>query len=161
MNQQQGPAGVAERLRKMQKAERALCGRSMITFLRRRAHGVLSAAGIVFGLALAGCAAPAPRIVSAGAGTVATGQLRATILEIRPVPPAAPQGSGAVLAALGASGSGGATAGESEVILRTDGGAVLSIVQADTVGLAAGERVVVDTQPRLHLARPGYSTPTS
>jgi outer membrane lipoprotein SlyB len=55
----------------------------------------------------------------------------------------------------------GQTTGESEIILRTDDGAILSVVQAESSGLAPGARVVVLTSPNLHLARPGYTTPTS
>jgi hypothetical protein len=108
---------------------------------------------------LTGCAAPAPRVVAAVPDAVPTGRVDATIVAIRPVPPAAPQGGDAILAAMSAAGS--PPAGQSEVILRTDQGTVLSIVQSDTVGLTVGARVVVLTSPRLQIARPGYSTPIS
>lgn len=127
--------------------------------VRARVFGI-GFAGTLSGI-LAGCAAPAaaPPVVSAGTETIVTGRLIATIVVIRPVPAPAPQSGGAVLAAMGSTGA--AAAGLSEIILRTDQGNVLSVVQADTTGLAPGGRVTVLTSPRLMIARPGYSTPTS
>jgi hypothetical protein len=168
MNQHGESGGMAKRLRNVQKAEPARQTAGVITISRcgkngRRGggfvHKVASGAGFALLLMVAACAAPAPGHVSPGPATVATGQMPATILAIRPVPTAAPQGSQAILIAMGA--PAGQTAGESEIILRTDQGSVLSVVQEDTAGLAPGGRVVVLTTPSLRLARPGYSMPGS
>ncbi|MCB8883459.1 hypothetical protein ACELLULO517_24640 [Acidisoma cellulosilytica] len=132
----------------------------MITISRSLRAGVF---GVGFAVpilgVLAGCAAPAPRVLSTEPEAAVAGRIDATIIAIRPVPPAAPQGGGAVLAAMGTQNGGGAS--ETEIIVRTDQGNVLSVVQTDVTGLAAGARVVVLTSPRLRIARPGYATPVS
>ncbi len=159
---------MAKRLRAMQKAENGHGQGAMITMSRELAGGPLGlrfaslparVAACVLMAALAGCAAPPPHIVAPGPEAVIPGRLEATVVAIRPVPPATPQGSGAVLAAMGA--PAGQTDGNAEVILRTDQGSVLSIVQSGTVGLMPGARVVVVTSPRLQIVRPGYATPAS
>jgi outer membrane lipoprotein SlyB len=160
MNQHKLGRGMAKRLQKMQKGELGHCGTRLITISRHK-RGAWLGAGFawILMLSLAGCAAPAPHIASSGGEAATARGVQATILAIRPVPPAAPQGSTAILTAMGA--PAGQTTGESEIILRTDDGAILSVVQAESSGLAPGARVVVLTSPNLHLARPGYTTPTS
>ena len=151
---------MAKRLRRMQKAKPDHGGARLITISRKLRAGLFGTGFAALAAAsLSGCAAPAPRVASPGPEAVVSGRVDATVLLIRPVPATTPQGSGAVLAAMGA--PAGQTAGEAEVILRTDQGAVLSIVQSDTRGLMPGSRVVVLTSPRLQLARPGYASPAS
>jgi len=152
----------------MQKAESGHGQGAMITMSREWPKGP-SAAGLgrisahiaafLVLAALTGCAAPAPRIVSPGPEAVVPGRVQATVIAVRPVPPATPQGSGAVLAAMGA--PAGQTGGNAEIILRTDQGSVLSIVQSGAAGLTQGARVVVLTSPRLEIVRPGYAAPSS
>lgn len=159
---------MAKRLREMQKSESGHGRYAMITISRKAAFAPFGsrfpslparvATFMVLG-ALAGCAAPAPRVVTHGPEVVVPARVEATVVAIRPVPPATPQGSGAVLAAIGA--PAGQTDGNAEIILRTDQGSVLSVVQSGTVGLMPGGRVVVVTSPRLQIVRPGYATPAS
>lgn len=159
---------MAKRLRAMQKAESGHGRHIMITISRGLSERPLGPrfasfsrriAPLLVASLLAGCAAPAPRVVAPGPEAVIPGRIEATVVTIRPVPPATAQGSGAVLAAMGA--PAGQTDGSAEFILRTDQGEVLSIVQPGMVGLTPGARVVVLTSPRLQIVRPGFSAPTS
>lgn len=162
MNQHGPSLGLTERLRTMQKVELACHAERSITISRCGQRGWFGAGlAVLFAIALAGCGAPKPASIAASAGQAAakTAPLRATILAVRPVPPAAPQGSGAILTAMGAAAVQGS--GEAEIILRTDGGAILSVVQPVTSSLVPGARVVVLTSPSLHLVQPGHAAPMS
>ncbi|MCB8876371.1 hypothetical protein [Acidisoma silvae] len=149
----------------MQKAKPSGSEDSIITISRDVRAGLVGTGFAFLGIALAslvglaGCAAPAPRVVSVSPGSAATDRLPATVLAIRPVPPAAPQGEGAILAAMGSTGS--APVDQAEVILRTAQGGIVSVVQSDMTGVTVGAHVVLLTVPRLQIARPGYTTPTS
>jgi outer membrane lipoprotein SlyB len=50
---------------------------------------------------------------------------------------------------------------ESEVVVRTDDGQTLSVVQPDPAGLVPGVRVEVVPGPTPHLVRPSLSSPAS
>lgn len=127
----------------------------MITSLRL-AFGWRVAALGALGLLLAGCAAPtsAPQL-SAAPGAAAP--LYATVAAVRPVPAAAAQTEGQLLASLGQPQAAGSGAGRSEVLVRTDDGQVLSVLASSTAGFAPGGRVVVLPGSPMRLGRPGLT----
>jgi hypothetical protein len=79
----------------------------------------------------------------------------ATILSVRAV--VAQEAAVPLRAALLAGNSGHDDRGRApvEIIVRVDGGAVLSIVQENDAGFHAGDRVVIMRDDRTRLARPG------
>jgi outer membrane lipoprotein SlyB len=110
--------------------------------------------------AVAGCAStqtsvagPAARPVTARAGTILS--LRAvTARNGDPAPWRAVllADARAPNAAIDGSGSAGAVP-VTEFIVRTDDGAIISVVQANVAGLRAGDRVVISQDMPTHLAR--------
>jgi hypothetical protein len=96
-----------------------------------------------------GCAAPAPPKIEAAPASVPT----ATILSIRTVTTYASDGP--LRAALPAdAGPARPSSGLTEFIVRTDEGAMLSIVQANEAGFRSGDRVVILRDGTTRLARP-------
>jgi outer membrane lipoprotein SlyB len=114
-------------------------------------------------LALFGIAGCAPGVTTTSAPGAATAR-------------SAPSGGGSILsmrrvpvhsdpapwrAALLADARGKTTAGNdsgrelSEFIIRTDGGSIISVVQANASGFRSGERVVMLNDGYTHIARPG------
>jgi outer membrane lipoprotein SlyB len=134
----------------------------MVTFLRacRRAVGWGGGAAAALVL-LSGCATSSHQAALAPAGGAAGGLRYATITAVRPVPSPAPASGGAILADLGLGGKTLASAPLAELLLRTDDGAVLSLVQPRAAEWVPGSRVLVLPGDRLTLVRPGYTPPAS
>jgi hypothetical protein len=103
-------------------------------------------------IALAGCASPKPAEVVA---QPAPANGSATILSMRTVqrnPAATPIRTVLLAESVGSNDTGEALV---EFIVRTDDGAVLSIVQTNESGFRNGDRVVIVRDTRTHLTRPG------
>lgn len=113
-------------------------------------------------LALTACATGRPPAPQAGSTVAApTGPDYATVAAVRPINDEGSGGGGAapggdpradILAAMGVSPvAASGQAAPSEIVVRTDGGDTLSIVQTGGAGFTPGERVVVvpGGQPRL------------
>jgi hypothetical protein len=95
-----------------------------------------------------GCTPAGPPSIVARPATFASGR----ILSMRPVPP--PASGGPLRAVLFAGDNVAGQGAMVEFIVRTDGGATLSIVQDNGPGFHAGDRVVIVHGDRARLARP-------
>jgi len=102
-------------------------------------------------VATAGCAPVSPPKAAVQPAAIGS----ATILSVRAV--TAPEAAEKVRTALLAGGSGRDDRGRAlvEIIVRVDGGAVLSIVQQNDAGFRAGDRVVIMRDDQTRLVRPG------
>jgi outer membrane lipoprotein SlyB len=111
-------------------------------------------------LGLAGCA----QVVTSAADPAAAGARAApsslgTILSMRPVTLRSDRAPWHV--ALLAAASGTTQAGDdigrkpTEFIVRTDGGATISVVQTNELGLQPGDRIIILHDDHTHIARPG------
>lgn len=150
---------MSERLRKLQKDRFPVRFIASITNAR---GGLGAALGVIASLALTGCAASEGRVATTAPATpLTTGTNYATVTLIRPAPAASPQGTGAVLTAMGLPPTSAAGAAEAEVVVRTDDGRTLSVMQPDAPGIVPGARVVVVADPSLRVVRPGFTAPTS
>ncbi|GAB0116442.1 hypothetical protein [Acidisoma sp. 7E03] len=130
----------------------------MFTSSRYRALPGVAALGLLAGL-LGGCAGtPAPQAVAPLASTGAG--MGGTVAAVRPVPTAAAGTEGQLLAALGQAQTVSAPA-QSEVLVRTDDGQVLSVLVPAAEEVAPGARVVVLPGAPLRLGRPGLTAPAS
>jgi hypothetical protein len=120
---------MSEKLHGAQEARGSVWPTGRITFLR----GIATPLTAV--LALSGCA-PSP-----------VARAYATVAAVRPIGSFASSGSdpdAAILPAMGVSSAVGSVSGAmSEIIVHTDSGETLSVVQPSTVALAPGERVIV------------------
>jgi hypothetical protein len=132
-------------LRAAQEHRAAVRPIAAITFPRAglRCCTVLGMAAV----ALFGCAPAKPPILAPQAAVAPGGPAYATVATVRPIPAFAAAGGGgqaAILAAMSIPQSAMGTSGaSSEIIVRTDGGETLSVVEPDSAGLALGERVIV------------------
>ena len=140
----------------------------MATFLRacrrgRSGGGWRGAGPLAVLFLLSGCASGGHQaaLAPASAAMPAGGARYATITAVRPVPPPAAGSGGAILAVLGLGQGAGAAAPLAELLLRTDDGAVLSLVQPRAAEWVPGNRVLVLPGDRLTLVRPGFTEPAS
>ena len=134
----------------------------MVKFSRACRRAVGWGGGAVAALVLlTGCATGGHQAARAPAGGPAGGARYATITAVRPVPSPAPASGGAILADLGLGGKALASAPLAELVLRTDDGAVLSLVQPRAADWVAGSRVLLLPGDRLTLLRPGIAAPAS
>jgi len=110
--------------------------------------------GAVLALAawLAACAptAPAPQLA---AGPPATA-VRARVVAVRALDGVS-TGQAPVLRAIGAHADATATPGAAgtEIVLRTEDGRTVSVVQPDAAGLRPGDQVILQGAERVHVAR--------
>jgi outer membrane lipoprotein SlyB len=101
--------------------------------------------------ALAGCAPPRPPVTQASPAETAAGlqgPAYATVASVRPIggfgTTADTNPDAAILPAMGVAASAMPSgSASSEIVVRTDGGETLSVVQPDAAGLSPGERVMV------------------
>jgi outer membrane lipoprotein SlyB len=150
---------MSKRLHAAQEDRGSVWRAGLITFSRAKGSAlVMSGLGAL--LALSACATgKAPLSQAHEAVAAPTGPDYATVAAVRPI---SEDGSGGdpradILAAMGVSTAAAATAGPaapSEIVVRTDGGETLSVVQAGGAGFAPGERVIIlpGGQPRLAAA---------
>jgi outer membrane lipoprotein SlyB len=98
-------------------------------------------------LALGGCAPSKPLILAPTTSGARHGPAYATVAAVRPIRAFAGLGidpQAAILTAMSGSPSSPApSASSSEIVVRTDGGETLSVVQPDSADLAPGERVII------------------
>ena len=106
-------------------------------------------------MALGGCGARTP--AAGAANAAAGGPTLATVVAVRPAPPA--EARSFVLAALGAGATGGGADTACEVILRDAGGHILSVMQPQSGAVRVGEQVLVVPGPHTRLARAGSPPP--
>jgi outer membrane lipoprotein SlyB len=124
-----------------------------ITFARAAARPFAVAVAVMLALALAACAAvprPSPTVALPETPGRPTGPAFGTVAAVRPITDAAGNGPEArILTAMGVAAPGGAVG--AEIVVQTDDGQTLSVVQANAAGLAPGARVeiVPGAMPRL------------
>ena len=114
-----------------------------ITLSRPRRAGV--GVSLVLALSLVGCAPARPPVIQPQATGAPTGPSYATVAAVRPIrtPGAGASDPGtAILDAMGVSREMAAGA-SSEIVVRTDRGETLSVVQPSAANLTPGERVMV------------------
>ena len=137
---------MSEKLHGAQEARGSVWPTRRITFLR----GIATPLTAV--LAFSGCAPARPPALQQQATVSATApspvaRAYATVAAVRPIGSFASSGSdpdAAILPAMGVSSAVGSVSGAmSEIIVHTDSGETLSVVQPSTVALAPGERVIV------------------
>ena len=120
-----------------------------ITFLRARFRAL--SVPLLMAIGLVGCATVTPPVLEAQgskqAAVVPTGPDYATVAAVRPIrvfAAAADDPQAAILAAMNGSDSAAAPgSASSEIIVRTDNGETLSVVQPDSSRLTPGERVMI------------------
>jgi outer membrane lipoprotein SlyB len=112
---------------------------------------IRSAGAVLLVLALAGCATPkpAPATAAGPAASNAAATGGGVIVALRPLAPDTPARR-RVLAALGVAVA--PAADDVEVIVRTDDGRPLSVMQGGAGALRAGERVALVGGPRIRIA---------
>jgi outer membrane lipoprotein SlyB len=113
--------------------------------------------GLVVAAALAGCAPSNPAAPASNSTGQPAAPRNGTILSMRNV--TVPAGQGPLRKLLADSGDtqpvGASNAAQlTEFIVRTDEGATLSVVQANSLGLHPGDRVMILHDTGAHLARP-------
>jgi TOBE domain len=129
-----------------------------ITFLRAAFHGLR--VPLLVAATLPGCASARPPVLKPQAAVAPVGPAYATVAAVRPIRPLAPAGGdtqAAILAAMSVSPAVAAAGGSSsEIVVRTDGGETLSVVQPNSADLTPGERVIIVPAglPRLVPASP-------
>jgi outer membrane lipoprotein SlyB len=146
---------MSGRLRKTQKRRGGVWGGGAFTFARAAAGPLPAILGLA--LTLCGCAPTArPSLTAAAPETPAgpTGPAYGTIDAVRPARLsdglAGGDAEAQILTAMGVAVPAGGAAG-SEIVVQTDDGQTLSVVQANPAGLAPGQRVeiVPGAMPRL------------
>jgi hypothetical protein len=133
---------MSNRLRAAQEYRGSVWRRVVITFLRAPSGG--SRAPFLAVLALFGCAPAKPPVVNRQVMAEPGGPAYATVAAVRPI---GAFGSGidpqaAIRAAIGVS-SAAATRPSCEIVVRTDDGGTLSVIQPNVADLTPGERVLV------------------
>ncbi len=145
-------------LRDAQDARAAVWPDAAITFPRAVFRG--GGVPVMAVLVLFGCAPAKPPILRPHAAAASDGAAYATVASVRPIRAFAVAGidpEAAILAAMSLSPADmGTSDASSEIVVRTDGGETLSVVQPNSAGLAPGERVMVvpGGLPRLVPASP-------
>jgi hypothetical protein len=145
---------MSERLHTAQKDRGAVWGAGLITFSGAKGS-VLAMGGLGVLLMLSACATgKAPVLQPRDAGAGPAGPDYATVAAVRPINEGGSGGDARadILTAMGVSPLAGAgQAAPSEIVVRTDDGETLSVVQAGGAGFVPGERVTVvpGGQPRL------------
>lgn len=141
---------MSNRLRAAQEYRGSVWGSSVITFLR--APSGVSRVSLLAVLALFGCAPAKPPASNRQVAVAPGGSDFATVAAVRPI---GAFGSGidpqaAIRAAIGVS-SAATTRASCEIVVRTDDGGTLSVIQPNVADLTPGERVLVlpGTLPRL------------
>jgi hypothetical protein len=131
-----------------------------------RPGAITIASALIIVSAVAGCA-PSARPNTAAVAPESPrgpgGPAYATVDAVRAIPLAGAGGGSPqaqILTAMGIATAGGG-GGESEVVVQTDDGQTLSVVGANTAGLAPGDRVLVVPGAVPRLARPGTGAPAS
>ncbi len=131
-------------LRNAQKDRGAVWLTAPITFARASWKPLIVVA------ALAGCAPPRPPVTQDSPAEMAAGlqgPAYATVASVRPIGgfgTAETNPDAAILPAMGVASSAMPSGrASSEIVVRTDGGETLSVVQPDAAGLSPGERVMV------------------
>jgi hypothetical protein len=137
---------VSEILRGAQKGRGGVWPGILITFLRGRRASV--GVPLAAALALFGCAPARPPVSGPRAAVAApAGPGYATVAAVRPISAIGGAGGGpdaAILPAMGISSEAAPASGAlSEIVVRTDGGETLSVVQPNAINLAPGERVMI------------------
>jgi hypothetical protein len=143
---------MSDRLRHGQEGRGVVWSRAVITFSRARRGLGAALTATALALALAGCVAAKQPLLRAPLAVMApTGPAFATVSAVRAINETGTEAGSAsdprasILAAMGRSPIAAATGNVAavEIVVKTDDGQTLSVVQPDAGGLAPGQRVVV------------------